>query len=169
MNLTYNEIIERDGEEVGLAYEKLVAAHLEKTGVEEAERNLMAQNHSTAKGEYLCRRAERHAKQEIIISAAYDILPTPKPTQAVCPRCCSTLRWDFDQDTYLVTKGEERKFSVTTYPTVDTTVYSCPFCNKVIGVGIMDQEGLAIYNHPSLNNINWEDPINEYNINTVEL
>ena len=157
--LTYNAVFEEHGEYVGLAYEKLVDNFIKNESTVKSIEALIkvAPNAVT---DYLIWRADKHAKQEIAEAAKHDILPVPK--NATCPRCDADVKWDWDQDIYVVNKQSAKH--VESYDALfqGTTKSLCPICNKTLAVTITDDDGETTYNHPTLESIDWELDINNW-------
>lgn len=156
--LTYNEVIVEYGEEVGLAYENLVNAYIQK--MDERQELLVLAHHCTnlLVTQHLVNRAKNHAQQEIDEAAKH----TPAPKNAVCPRCGADVKWVWDQDIYVIDKQSAKH--VESYDALfqGTTKSLCPICNKTLAVTITDDDGETTYNHPDLEGTDWELDINKW-------
>jgi hypothetical protein len=156
--LTYDAITVEHGEEVGLAYEKLVECFIEGNPHMEYV-NILVKKTPTAVAEYLIWRADKHAKQEIEEAAKH----IPIKQQARCPRCQKAMEWDWAQDQYLIYSTATR-FSPALENVIndELTSHSCPYCNKLFAFTVTDDDGAAQYNHDSLKNIDWECELNSH-------
>jgi len=153
MHHTYNAVVNIVGEEAGLAYEKMVAAHI-SGDIDELAMGHIAlvdalRGHSSTTV-ILMVQAKEHAKQEI-----------EEANGARCSGCGSRIKWDFDQDMYQVLKDGSYIFCGYQPTNEDSGVFRCT-CGKILAHWHTDADGFHVCNIPSLANINWHLPMNSF-------
>lgn len=78
----------------------------------------------------------------------------------ICPKCNANIQWSWEQDCYVAdstTYATETMANVPSDVAIEINIQKCPNCGKILGIGVMDDDGSTLYNHPEFGMVDWQD------------
>jgi len=85
-----------------------------------------------------------------------------KTKKAKCPNCGAGIKWDWDMDCYAYDHGEYLNDDTGRIGNNDITIHTCK-CGQLLGMMVVNDEGATPYNHPELEDVDWQEEINSNN------